>query len=356
MLGGRQVSSLRPFFHSSKNSAYSLQDRVGLQDLRIHSDRFSKEIEIMTMPKEKAVEDGIQVQESNKDPNADAMEEKARVNTSKALTSSTQPPRRTLPFPAEIRRQVFGYLFHRSFNIFWRIGQPKSYPDSLNILQVSSTVYQEAYEVLCDTATFRFDIYDNIKYGFSLRIVNGESVTKIIPRIKHARVIFSHLYPDSGYYRQAIKSINELVCAVAQNDRLRSLELVMNEHGLEKLTTMEALQFLNLAIPTRIHFYGPGVSKHDVEKLNHIRAHCDKTWGTFLREAEARNGPVEVEAVSTGQHDWVPCSVSIYFEATLRLKKVSTSGAPTISRTNPRRLGRDDMEASLAMGESFYFE
>ena len=175
---------------------------------------------------------------------------------------------------------------------------------------MSSTVYREAYEVFYDTATFRFDIRDHIQYGFSLIVVNGERVTKITPRIKHARVIFSHLYPNSGYYRQAIKSINELVCAVAQSDRLRSLELVMNEHGLEKLATMEALHFLNLAIPTRIHFYGPTVPKLGLAKLNHIRAHCDNTRRTFLREVEARNGPVEVEAVSMGQHDGWLGSVS----------------------------------------------
>ena len=294
------------------------------------------------MPKDKAIEDRCEYQIPNTDSAAGAMGRGARIDALKALTPNTPSPHKTLPFPAEIRRNIFGYLLHRSFNIVWLHRASNGYPGSLNILQVSSMVYQEAYDVLYDTATFKFDV----QFGLSLRLVNGKSVKEIIPRIKHAMVI-SHLFPRSRYYRQAIKSTNKLICAVAQNGRLRSLELTMNEPGLERLATMEALRFLNVAIPTRIHFYPPFSSTWDLEKLDHTRAGCDNIWRTFLREVEVRNGPVEVKAVITGGG-----LVRIYIEVTLRRKKLSTQGAPAISRTNPRRLGRENMEAGLAVGDS----
>ena len=254
---------------------------------------------------------------------SDARVRKARLNSLKTLTPNIRPLRQTLPFPPEIRLKIFGNVFDRPYKIAWRPSKSKPFRKRLNILQVSSTVYQEAYEILYDTATFKFDICDTFTYGSLLENAHREIVTKITTRIRHARVILGRLNEHSARYQQAVKSTNELVRALRLNTRLRSLELVMNEDGLERLMGMETLQFLDLAVPIKIQVRGPSFYEIPTPGfLEHQRAHFDTRWRIFLREFEASNGPIEVEAVSMSE-DWEgPPGFKLDFEATLRLKQV----------------------------------
>lgn len=285
----------------------------------------------MTMPEETAIEDGSEQQKSNTDSDTGVMGRKASVDALKALAPNTHPPRQTLPFPPEIRLKVLGHLFKRSYKVVWRPSKHKCYPESLSILQVSLICYQEAYEVLYDRATFQFDICDLFKYGSDVGTAYEEIVKRMTHRMKHVSIVFWDFSRKEAIYQQAIESTNELVRAVTLNPRLLSLKLVMNENALERLATMEALTFLNLAVPTIIHVKGH--SFHMLPRLkerNRVLAQSDKVWKTVLRELEARNGPIEVVEVPMGEDDKLPLrSIQLHFFALLRLQEVSTQDAPT---------------------------
>lgn len=258
-----------------------------------------RQSERTTLSRIKATEKMINHQKMNKDLEASATGTKAKVKAFEALTSKTQTPRKTLPFPPEIRLKFFANIFDQPYKIIWRPSESIIYPDDLNILQVSSTVYQEAYEALCETATFKFDIGDMLRYDGWPRTVYETTMT-MAPRIRHASVIFWYFswhwtqkLPPS---QRAIKSTTELLRTISRNTWLRSLELVMNEDGPERLAIVQTLQFLKLAIPLMNHAEGRSsyVSSYMLlrsDELNAIRVGFDQHWRILLLRFEAIHGP-----------------------------------------------------------------
>lgn len=114
---------------------------------------------------------------------------------------------KTLPFPIEINRMIYNHIFSQTYVVFWSANF-SSHAESLNILRVSSTVYNKAFDVLYNGSTFKFNIELPIMVQedvFNAKVQSGKKVCLDVHCFPNEWAVFP------GYTGRVNRYINALV-------------------------------------------------------------------------------------------------------------------------------------------------
>ena len=152
---------------------------------------------------------------------------------------------KTLPFPIEINRMIYNNIFGKAYWVIWTLNSGRR-AESLNILQVSSTVYKEAFHVLYNDSTFKFDIEDSTPVSeevFNAKVQSGKRVRLDV-----------HCFPnETTQYPGLTKRVNRYIKALICSPQPHHLQLSVNKFAISRTSDWKTFRLFGRFEVIEIH-------------------------------------------------------------------------------------------------------
>lgn len=203
-----------------------------------------------------------------------------------------QPLHRTLPFPIEINRMIYRHIFSQTYAVFWSANFPR-HAESLNILRVSSTVYKEAFDVLYNGSTFKFNIELPIMVKedvFNAKVQSGKKVCLDV-----------HCFPNEWTNFPGFTGrVNRYINALVHSPQAHHLQLSVNKFAISRITTWKTFDLFGKFETVEIHAL---IQTYGFARLTPIAIASDKAtsetrgqeaMAELVKRMESRYGPVKV--------------------------------------------------------------
>lgn len=225
----------------------------------------------------------------------------ARLASSQPAGDVVVELHKTLPFPIEINRMIYSHVFSQIYGVIWDWNQNLQLTNhprrakSLNILQVSSTVYKEAFEVLYNGSAFKFDIKESLgpqKDIFNAKVQSGKKACLDV-----------HCFPnEQTRYPDLTARVNRYINALVSSPRAHHLQLNVNKFAISRIAKWNTFDLLGKFEVVEIHAL---IQTHGFVRLTPIaianneatsEARAKEAMAELAMRLESRYGPVKLSA------------------------------------------------------------
>ena len=201
---------------------------------------------------------------------------------------------KTLPFPMEINRMIYSYIFSKVYILVWNnFTAPSMHAKSLNILQVSSTLYNEAFDVLYNGSTFKFDIEEYVPVRedvFKAKVQSGKKV-----------LLDVHCFPNEWTdYPSLTAKVNRYINALVLSPQAHHLQLSVNKFAISRIADWKTFNLFGRFEVVEIHalLQAYGFARLTPKAIASDQATSDtrgqEAMAALVKRMEQRYGPVKV--------------------------------------------------------------